>query len=307
MDSTDVRIFCEMAFRGSSLDRSEGRGPSPADIGRKLKLDEKTVRARVRHMEDSGFIKYYQASPSLALFGMKVVSDYRLEALNLMTKRALVESLNEVPRLVESSDYFGNSITASIAGASSGEARAVADRLAAHYELGVKALGTRTIRNPSTSLDALDWKIVRQLRYDARSSDKELAQALEVTQRMIGYRTSKLIGSGAVGLRAVIDPQRQAGLIFYELELLVEPPRSAEVLKWFSEAYSQRVWSVVSPSPEIILASLFSFTFAEPEESVLEALAREGVRRCSLYILKEVMEPKKPNWIDSLIQLRLGS
>ena len=58
---------------------------------------------------------------------------------------------------------------------------------------------------------------------------------------------------------------------------------------------------------DVILASLFCFTIAEPEESVIEALKLEGVKRCQLFILKEVIEPKRPNWIDSLIESRLQS
>ena len=59
------------------------------------------------------------------------------------------------------------------------------------------------------------------------------------------------------------------------------------------------------PTADVILASLFCFTIAEPEESVIEALKLEGVKRCLLFILKEVIEPKRPNWIDSLIEFRL--
>jgi len=307
MDSVDVRIFCEMAFRESSFDESEGRGPSAPNIARKLRLDEKTVRARVKRMEESGFVKYYQASPSLSLFGMRVVSQFRLEALNLMTKHALVGSMDRVPRLVECADYLGTSITASVAGATPEEAKSEADRLAAHFELAVKFLGSRPLRVPSLRLDALDWKLVRQLRYDARSSDKDLSESLHVTQRMVGYRFSKLTGSGAMSLRAVIDPQRQAGLVFYEVELLVEPSRSGAIIRWLQDAFSEGTWNITTPSPELIVVSLFSFTLAEPEENALRALGVEGVRRCGLFILKEVMEPRRPNWIDSLIDLRLAS
>jgi hypothetical protein len=58
---------------------------------------------------------------------------------------------------------------------------------------------------------------------------------------------------------------------------------------------------------DVILSSLFGFTIAEPEESAIEALGLEGVKRCLLFILKEVIEPKRPNWIDSLIELKLQS
>ena len=307
MDSTDVRIFCEMAFLERDYSEFSERRPSAARMARKLGLDEKTVRVRVNKMEDSGFVKYYQATPNLALFGMRHVSLFRFEALNLATKSAIIGRLDEVPRLVESIDYLGPFITATIAGATSGEARAEAERLAAHYELSTAELGDRLLSAPAYRLDNLDWRIVKELRYDARSGDKELADSLSVTQRMVGYRVSKLLASGAVRTRAVIDPKRQAGLVFYEMELHVEPERQTVVSRWLKERYAQQLWNLGSQAPGVLLASLFSFTLAEPEESVIEVLPLEGVKRCILFILKEVIEPKRPNWIDSLIDLRIAA
>jgi len=67
LDAKDVRIFCEIAFKGLDYDSFTDRRVSPLAIGRKLGLDEKTVRVRVKKMENDGFIKYYQVMPSLAL------------------------------------------------------------------------------------------------------------------------------------------------------------------------------------------------------------------------------------------------
>lgn len=58
---------------------------------------------------------------------------------------------------------------------------------------------------------------------------------------------------------------------------------------------------------DMILANLFGFTMAEPEKSVVEALKLEGVRRCQLFVLKELNEPKRSNWTDSLIESKLQS
>ena len=307
MDSTDVRIFCEMAFLEQSYDEFRERRPSAAKMGKKLGLDEKTVRIRVNKMEESGFVKYYQAAPSLALFGMHHVGIFRFEALNLSTKYALMSRLDEVPRLVESSDYLGPFITGSIAGATPEEARKEAEGLAAHYELSIELLGDREVVAPASRLDRLDWQIIKELRYDARAGDSDLAKTLSVTERMVGYRVSKLLGSGAIKIRAVIDPQRQAGLVFYELELHCEARRQDTISRWLKEGWGDRLWRLSSPAPGVLLASLFCFTLAEPEESATRALKEEGVKRCILFILKEVIEPKRPNWIDSLIDLRLAS
>jgi len=302
-----VRIFCEMAFADSGYEEYEERHPSAADIGRKLGLDKKTVRVRVNRMEEAGFIKYYQATPSLGLFGMQVVSLFRFEALNLSTKNAIVNRLHEVPRLVEASDYLGPFLTGSIAGATREEARNGADYLSSRYELGTTTLGSRTIKAPISQLDNLDWRVIKGLRYDAKSSDRDLAEALSVTERMVGYRISKLLRSGAIRTKAVIDPRKQAGLVFYELELAIDPQRRGAVSGWLREEYGDKLWDLSSPTADMILADLFGFTIAEPEESAVEVLRLEGVRRCALFILKEVIEPKRPNWIDSQIESRLQS
>jgi DNA-binding Lrp family transcriptional regulator len=291
-----------MAFADPGYGEFEERHPSAADLGRKLGLDKKTVRVRVNRMEESGFIKYYQATPNLGLFRMRIISLFRFEALNLSTKNAIVSHLHEVPGLVEASDYLGPFLTGSIAGATREEARVGADQLASRYELGIVALGSRVIKEPASRIDSLDWQIIKGLRYDARSSDRDLAEALSVTERMVGYRVSRLLRSGAIRTRAVIDPQKQAGPIFYELELTVDPQRRGAISSWLKEANGDRLWSVNSPKADAILASLFCFTIAETEGSAIQALKVEGVKRCQLFILKETIEPRRPNWIDTLIE-----
>jgi DNA-binding Lrp family transcriptional regulator len=294
-----------MAFFDPIYEEFEKRHPSAADLGKKLGLDTKTVRARINRMEDSGFIKYYQATPNLAFFGMHVISLFRFEALNLSTKNSILNHLHEVQGLVESSDYLGPFLTGSIAGATREEARNGADYLASRYELGSTVLGTRAIKESISHIDNLDWQIIKGMRYDARSSDKDLAEELSVTERIVRYRVSKLLSSGAIHMKAVIDPRRQAGLVFYELELSFDPQRRGAISGWLKEKHGDRLWNMSSPTADIILASLFCFSISEPEESVIEALKLEGVKRCLLFILKEVIEPKRPNWIDSLIESKL--
>src|SRR5215472_13808527 len=91
MDAKDVRIFCEIAFKNPSVNELGGRDISPSGIGRNLGLDEKTVRVRIKKMEEDGFIKSYQAIPSFALFGLKTIASYRFEALNVLTKHHVIE------------------------------------------------------------------------------------------------------------------------------------------------------------------------------------------------------------------------
>lgn len=306
MDAKDVRIFCEIAFKGLDYDSFTDRRVSPLAIGRKLGLDEKTVRLRVKKMEDDGFIKYYQAMPNLALFQLRNLNTYRFEALNIATKQQLIEYLQELPFVVEAVDYLGQVVSAGIAGASSEEIDRGAFGLANRFELHKRILGSRTLRAPASVPDRLDWQIIQKLRYDALSGAKELSKSLSITPRMAEYRVKKLLGSGMLLVRAIINSQKQQGLIFYELEMSVDEAKQYKVIKQLSEIYAEKLWSVRNLAAGILLANFFAFTLAEPEEVYVNALRLEGVRACSLFIFKEIVEPKRPNWMDGLIEQKIA-
>ena len=307
MDAKDVRIFCEIAFKGLDYDSFTDRRVSPLAIGRKLGLDEKTVRVRVKKMEDDGFIKYYQAMPSLALFQLKNMNTYRFEALNIATKHRVIQYIQELPFIVEAIDYLGQIVSVSISGTSSGEIDQVASGLANRFELYKWILGSRIMKESVSVADRLDWQIIQELRYDALSGVKELSESLSMTPRMVEYRIKKLLGSGMLLVRAITNSQKQQGLIFYELEMSVDETKQYDVIKRLSEIYAEKLWSVRTLAAGVVLGNFFAFTLAEPEEAYVNTLKLGGVRSCSLFIFKETVEPKRPNWMDRLIEQKIAS
>ena len=302
VDAKDVRIFCELAFKEMSSRAFAERHLSPAGIARKLGVDEKTVRLRVKKMEEAGFIKYYQVTPELALFGLKWLGLYRFEAMNIATKYGVVQYIQNLPGVVEAFDYLGPTLSISVAGVSPTEVQKLGDEIAGRFELKKMNLGEHGIGEPRARPDRLDWKIIQKLRYDARSSHKEVADALSITPRMAEYRIRKLKDSGAVLVRAVINPQKQEGLIFYELGVTIEPERRNTVMGKVQERYGEKLWSMRESASGVLLVNLFGFSIGEPEEVAMELPKIPGVRWCSILILKEVVEPSRPNWIDALIQ-----
>ena len=280
MDARDVRIFCEIAFKGLDYDSFTDRRVSPLAIGRKLGLDEKTVRMRVKKMEDDGFIKYYQAMPSLALFQLKNIKTYRYEALNIATKHRVIRYVQDLPFLVEAIDYLGPVVSINITGTSTGEIDQVASGLANRFELYKWMLGSRIIKESIGVADRLDWQIIRELRYDALSCVKELSKSLSITPRMVKYRIKKLLGSDMLLVRAIINSQKQQGLIFYELEMSIDEIKRFGIIRRLSEIYAEKLWSVRTLAAGVLLANFFAFTLAEPEEAYINTLKIEGVRSC---------------------------
>jgi hypothetical protein len=62
-----------------------------------------------------------------------------------------------------------------------------------------------------------------------------------------------------------------------------------------SEIYAERLWSVRILTAGVLLANFFAFTLAEPEDVYVNTLKLNGVRSCSLFIFKEIVEPRTKN------------
>lgn len=154
-------------------------------------------------------------------------------------------------------------------------------------------------------MDRMDWQIIKELRYSARRSTADLARALSITTRMAEYRMGRLMESGAMLVHASIDPRRQTGLVFYELELTISETKQALVARLLAEKHGETIWSTMV-SNGVMLVNLFGFSLGEPEDAAINAAKLEGVKACTLYVLKEAIEPRGPNWIDKQIDHELA-
>lgn len=306
MDAKDVRIFCEMSFKYLDYNAFSGRHVSPSRIGEKLGLDEKTVRRRIRKMEDEGFIKYYQAIPNLGLFGLKSLGLYSFEAADIPSKREAVKYFQEASGIVEVYDLLGPSFQATLAGTSAEEVQSLASELTRKLNLKTQSrIGNRTPKATLYLPSKLDWEIVRRLRYDALCPATQVGETISVTPRMVEYRISKLLGSAALFIRAVMNAQKQHSLVFYGLLLSLEETLKRGIVNTVRGMLGEAVWLLLTPMPGVVVANAFAFGLGAPEE-VVDSVARlKGVSGCSLSIFKETIEPKRPNWIDALVDERI--
>jgi DNA-binding Lrp family transcriptional regulator len=307
VDATDVRIFCEMAFKYANYTAFTERHASPTEISKKLGLGEKTVRLRVRKMEEEGFIKYYQAIPNLALFGLKSATMYAFEADDVPSKSEKINYLRGAPWVLEITDLLGPIFTATLAGASNEAVQTIADGITSKLSLKrqLKLLDHNAV-DPPLSPTKLDWQIIQKLRYDALCSSKEISKALSITYRMAEYRITRLLESRAFFIKALIDARKQKGLIFYILTFYVDPAKQLVLSTNLRKMFGEKLWLILTPKEGVIVGNLFAYTAGEPEEALIESLKLEGAKQGSLVILKEWIECERPNWIDNLIEEKIS-
>jgi DNA-binding Lrp family transcriptional regulator len=307
LDAIDVRIFCEMAFKYLDYSAFEKRHISPLKIGRKLGIDEKTVRIRVQKMEDEGFIKYYEAIPNFSLFGFSNLGMFNFEAEDIVSKQVAISVAVKTPQVVDVYDMVGPAFSLTMAGSSINDTQERADALCKETNLKKAPfkISDRNTQNSLTEPKKLDWKIIDKLRGDAMRSSKLLASELSISPRTAEYRIERLLETRVFYIRAAIDARKQQGLIFYGLLLFIDKEKQSEILKLIYDLNGEKVWSIFTPAPGVVIVNLFAFSVGEPEEAVLKVLKIAGVSRCFLTIFKEMVEPRIPSWIDQAISKKL--
>ncbi len=295
-----------MGFKYIDYDRYSERRISPTQIGEKLGVSEKTVRLRIRKMEEEGFIRFYQAMPNLTLFGMSEICSYVLITPDIQYKAAAIEYLRKAPKVVDIDDALGPLLTVGIACTSMEEGGKMANEMAAKMGFSVLPDQTeRKLRAPSMELGNLDWRLIRELRYNALREMKEVADSSYTTYRMAEYRIQKLLESGALFVVAPLNPRNLKGIIFYFLVLIVDPLKYSTLISQLQERHRDRLWHLRTPNNQTIFAALLSFTPGEPEDAQLAASKMDGVKQCLMIVHKEHFEPDKPSWIDLLIDAKI--
>lgn len=308
LDARDVRIFCEMAFKYLDYNAFIERHVSATEIGKKLGIDEKTVRLRVKKMEEDGFIRYYEAIPNPALFGLNSMGMFGFQTKDVPSKYEALKYVQQAPWIVEAFDAVGPSFSVTLAGSSPEEVLRNACEISSKLGLMMALkIGDRLAKPPLSSPTRLDWQILQRLRYDAVCPTKEIADSLSITPRMAEYRITRMLEAGVFFIRALINAQRQEGLIFFGILLFVDGARQSEIVKEMRETYGERVWSVFNPMAGVVIVNLFGFNAGEPEETLMKALKVEGVTQGSVSLFKELIEPQRPNWIDRLIEDKIGA
>jgi DNA-binding Lrp family transcriptional regulator len=78
--------------------------------------------------------------------------------------------------------------------------------------------------------DALDYRILKALKKNARLSSSEIARSLHANDRTVRKRVERLLSMGAIRLTAVIEPAAFGYQTVLDVFLQVDPSHEAEVV-----------------------------------------------------------------------------
>lgn len=286
----------------------KSRRPSAKDIGTKLGIAERTVRLRIKKMEQEGFIQYYEVIPNLSIFDLPLACLFSFQVDDIRQKQHALEQLSKADHIIEISDMIGGNFGATFAVSSEKDVEQVTQKLMKLTNTSkVVHSSNRWFTTPKFSLGKLDWKLIKALRYDALRSTHEIATDLEITNRMADYRITRLLESKAVVIRAVISARDRQGIILYNLILFLDPGMKEKIMDIFSKKYKNNIFLVLTPPGPMLALGLFSSSIGEAEDTLLDSLSIPGVKNGNLFFFKNDVAIQRPSWIEKIIEKKILS
>lgn len=277
MDRLDIGVLRELLLDENTLTlQTDVRKPF-RDIAKKLRVDDDTVRNRIRGMEDVGLIRGWKLGLNPTLFGYQ--AEYVWVDVNPPAdKEEVIRAARRVPRVIGIQVYFDDVIGVSLAYARREELDKEILRLrdAAHSRSNVTA---KTPFLPCRlRLTDTDWVIVKSLRRDPRKSYLEVAKGLGISRRTVKRRAERMIRGRALWMLPELDLRRLEGGVLASLSVYYPPEAKQGVDRQIYERYGEYCIYAQSTLPERGWFLFIVPNLAVAKEVQLWASALEGVK-----------------------------
>lgn len=302
MDELDFQIFRGIGFRPYGPHSGDPSRLDPWKIAKKLGVDGKTVKLRLKRME-KGFIKYYQVYPNYELMGVKG-SAYFFEMPEIRKKYEALEKISLVDGVVEIYNFAGNAFCIDFA------YRDAPDRdrrLALFKELSncsscIKFYD-RDMPATHIGLKSLDWRIIKSLRFDAFKRPSKVADELGLSIKTVRKRLQRMTDNNAIIIVPVIHPGEIPDTISYGLLFFLDEERREETVRSIFEAFQQTYFLAFTPLLGNLMLLNVARTLGETEDALLQAKSIGGVVDVRQLVLKELREYTE--WMDREIERKI--
>ncbi len=227
---------------------------SYVEIASKLGVDEETVRNRVKHLRDSGFLLGYRLVPNPNLLG-RTFASLRIEFKDRESKQAAIPLLSKVEGVMNIGSTYDKSVLVTLFAGEDQDFSKLLTALGVEGEISsVPGLGLRTTNFRMTGLD---WEIVSLLLRDAERKLDEIAKQLKVSTRTVKRRLNMMMKENAIFTMPMVDLRKTEG-ISYQLRVVSEQDKKSEVEK----SVAAKIGDVVFRASDSQNGSVFGFTGA---------------------------------------------
>jgi DNA-binding Lrp family transcriptional regulator len=288
LDKLDLRIMKVMLAGNGIPPGVPVMRKSFRSMAKDLRVDQGTIRSRMKKLRDQGTLKGWYLGISPALTGDSVVHAW-LEVEHESDKSRLIDELVSVPGVERACNYLGPRISA-----------VLLYREQKDLELSLKCIAISTRSNklfhapgapgvPHQEIDESDAAIIQSLREDPWKPYAAVAKELRFSAKTVKRRATRLFESGGMYVVPDLDLKTLQGAIPAEL---VVSYRSDELKAEATERIASHL------TGELIFSHVSGlrgyFALAVPNVSMVEAIGRwvgqqSGVLGVHMEVLQDVV------------------
>ena len=273
---------------------------SYTQIAAKLGVDEETVRNRVKHLRDIGFLLGYRLVPNPALFG-RAFASLRIEFKDRESKQAAIPRLTKMDGVISIVSTYDKSVLVTLFADQDEDFSKLMVAVGVEGQVSwVPGLGLRTTKFRTTRLD---WEIISLLLRDAERKLDKVAKQLKVSTRTVKRRLNMMMQETAIFAMPIVDLRKTEG-ISYQLRVQSEQGKKSEAEK----SVAAKIGNLVFLASDSQNDSVFGFTGANVAEGneILEWVRNQpGVISADIIITEKVVQVF--DWLESFVQKQLAT
>ncbi len=299
LDDLDVRIIKELGSPGSPQWNVR---ETYSNIGRRIGVDEETVRRRLKRAEAMGSLPGWKMMINPHLLGCRAAG-VDIEVRDEEKKDEAVAAILRVDGVVKALDFRGKGLQVTLFYPDDDALKGKTEVIRSICGGAEPTVWEIRFPSPSTRMKGIDWRIVDAMLDDARRSLESVSGSVGVSVRTVERRLTALANGRAVYLQGTPNFRRFAGLSCVFLvhcpygkkkgavdNLVLSKVQRTELSNTCSDEYST-------------LVMLFDNLF-EADDALAWIRGLDGVERVSMGIMRELFVEQ--GWLRDEIGKRIA-
>jgi len=207
-DDLDIRIIKAMASPHSF--QWDVR-ISYAHVAKGLAIDEETVRNRLRHMNDVGFLQGWQLLLNPILLGWEAAV-VELRVGESVSKREVISRLRLLERVTLIDDFYDRELAVHLLFENESAMKKQVKLIASLCDCPAPVWWKLGFPPCTLIPTKTDWRIIQELRANARGSLSDVARKLKLSTRTVKRRMSLLAEGNAFYLDPILNVAKVGGV-----------------------------------------------------------------------------------------------
>ena len=307
MDAVDIKILRVMGLRPYGKYPQDMKVFKPSYIAKKIGVEPKTVKNRIKQLETAGLICFYQIYPNFKHLDVNG-SGYLFKVKDEGQKTKTIKNIEMVNELSEVHNFLGKELCVDLSYHTPHDLEKKLGLLSEFTgDTNPICFYHRHMPPVNKNLSLLDWRILKALRYNALQSLSNISTQLKISLKTAKRRIDRMAKEGSFFIVPALDPSKAVGLLLFEL--LVYTNNDADNLtiqKILETTQDNYVYHYIPASKALGNFDMILFVDSVGKiEKLREAVGKiEGVAKADALILQGWFD--FTGWIDSAIDQKIG-